>query len=199
MTAPVWFRRSRRQRRAPYRSSGRGRTAVGAACGSRRESRACIRDFFPVVVMNAILGGLFSFAHQSEPSRRARVHVRRASSFDWRRRAGPFSSRRPSQRCHRCRGAEILREIDRMHRPITDEELTLATSYLGGVFPIRFESTNAIATALANLVSYGLTTATSTATAQHSCGDCRRRAASGARVPAPRPAADRHRRRPGCG
>ena len=39
---------------------------------------------------------------------------------------------------------------------VTDAELTLATSYLDGVFPIRFESTTAIASALAGLVTYGL-------------------------------------------
>jgi zinc protease len=39
---------------------------------------------------------------------------------------------------------------------VTDGELTLATSYLDGVFPIRFESTMAIANALSSVVSYGL-------------------------------------------
>jgi zinc protease len=52
---------------------------------------------------------------------------------------------------------EILLEIDRLRESgVTDAELSLATSYLDGVFPIRFESTTAIATALASLVSYGL-------------------------------------------
>ena len=36
------------------------------------------------------------------------------------------------------------------------EELTLATSYLDGVFPIRYETTAAIATALSNLVIHDL-------------------------------------------
>jgi zinc protease len=39
---------------------------------------------------------------------------------------------------------------------ITNEELTLATSYLQGVFPIRYETTSAIASALANMVTFGL-------------------------------------------
>jgi len=48
-------------------------------------------------------------------------------------------------------------EIDRIRaEPISDDELSLATSYLSGVFPIRFETTAAIATAIANLVVYGL-------------------------------------------
>jgi predicted Zn-dependent peptidase len=37
-----------------------------------------------------------------------------------------------------------------------EDELTLATSYLDGVFPIRYETTSAIAAALANLVIHDL-------------------------------------------
>jgi zinc protease len=52
---------------------------------------------------------------------------------------------------------EILGEIERMRREeIGEEELTLATSYLDGVFPIRYETTAAIAAALANLVIHEL-------------------------------------------
>ena len=40
--------------------------------------------------------------------------------------------------------------------PIEEEELSLATSYLDGVFPIRYETTAAIAAALANLMVYEL-------------------------------------------
>jgi zinc protease len=52
---------------------------------------------------------------------------------------------------------EILLEIDRIRaEPLKAEELSLATSYLEGVFPIRFETTAAIAAALAVLVIHGL-------------------------------------------
>ena len=51
----------------------------------------------------------------------------------------------------------ILSEINRIRsEPVAPEELSLATSYLDGVFPIRYESTTAIANALAALVSYAL-------------------------------------------
>jgi zinc protease len=39
---------------------------------------------------------------------------------------------------------------------ISNDELTLAMSYLSGVFPIRYETTASIASALANLVVFGL-------------------------------------------
>jgi predicted Zn-dependent peptidase len=52
---------------------------------------------------------------------------------------------------------EIFSEIDRIRADkISDEELTLARDYLEGVFPIRYESTSAIAAALATLVIHGL-------------------------------------------
>jgi zinc protease len=115
-------------------------------------------DYFGVTVMNAVLGGLFSS--------RINLNLREVhgytygafSAFEWRRGAGPFVIQTavktdmtgPAVR-------EILHELDRMrNEEITMEELTLATSYLDGVFPIRYETTTAIATALSNLVIHDL-------------------------------------------
>jgi len=115
-------------------------------------------DYFPVVVLNAVLGGLFSS--------RINLNLREAhgytygafSGFDWRRQAGPFTvSTAVRSDATDASAREILSEIERIRRePITGDELSLATSYLDGVFPIRFESTAAIAAALANMVIYGL-------------------------------------------
>lgn len=115
-------------------------------------------DYFSITVMNAVLGGLFSS--------RINLNLREAhgytygasSSFDWRREAGPFvigtavasDATVPAIQ-------ETLKEIDRMRaEPISESELSLATSYLEGVFPIRYETTAAIAAALATLVIYDL-------------------------------------------
>ena len=115
-------------------------------------------EYFPVVVMNAILGGLFS-SRINLNLREAHAYTYGAfSSFDWRRAAGPFSVA-TAVRSDVTDAAvrEILFEIDRMRaEAVTESELSLATSYLDGVFPIRFESTTAIANALAGLVAYGL-------------------------------------------
>jgi zinc protease len=115
-------------------------------------------DYFRVVVMNAILGGLFSS--------RINLNLREAhgytygahSGYDWRRWAGPFAAETAVQRdVTDAAVREVLNEIDRIRDvPVTPSELSLATSYLDGVFPIRFETTEAVATALANLVVYGL-------------------------------------------
>jgi zinc protease len=115
-------------------------------------------DYFPIVVMNAILGGLFS-SRINLNLREAHAYTYGAfSSFEWRRAAGPFTVATAVQSdVTDAALREIMIEIDRMRaEEVSDAELTLATSYLDGVFPIRFESTTAIANALSSIVSYGL-------------------------------------------
>jgi predicted Zn-dependent peptidase len=52
---------------------------------------------------------------------------------------------------------ECLVEIDAMRREeVSADELSLATNYLDGVFPIRYETTSAIASALANMAIFDL-------------------------------------------
>ena len=115
-------------------------------------------DYFRVVVMNAVLGGLFSSRINLNLRERNAFTYGAHSEFEWRRGAGPFVvSTAVASEVTAAAAREILTEIDRIRsEPISDEELTLATSYLTGVFPIRYETTAAIATAIANLVVYGL-------------------------------------------
>ena len=115
-------------------------------------------DYFDAMVMNAVLGGLFSS--------RINLNLREAhgytygafSAFDWRRGAGPFVvSTAVKSDVTGAAVREILGEMERIRRDeIGEDELTLATSYLDGVFPIRYETTAAIAAALANLVIHAL-------------------------------------------
>jgi zinc protease len=115
-------------------------------------------DFFQTNVMNAVLGGLFNS--------RINLNLREAhgytygafSGFEWRRQAGPFAVHTAVKSDITDAAArEVLLEIDRIRaEPVTAEELSLATSYLDGVFPIRFESTSSIAAALAVLVIHAL-------------------------------------------
>lgn len=115
-------------------------------------------DYFTLTVMNAVLGGLFSS--------RINLNLREVhgytygahSAFDWRKAAGPFViSTAVASDVTADAVRETLHEIDRMRLDaVSDSELSLATSYLDGVFPIRYETTAAIAAALATLVTYGL-------------------------------------------
>src|ERR1043166_5936342 len=89
-------------------------------------------DFFPVNVMNAVLGGLFNS--------RINLNLREAhgytygafSSFEWRRQAGPFvvsTAVRSDITDEAAR--EATSEIERIRSGlIGDDELSLATSYL---------------------------------------------------------------------
>jgi zinc protease len=115
-------------------------------------------DYFSIVVMNAILGGLFN-SRINLNLREAHAYTYGAfSGFDWRRDAGPFvvsTAVRTDVTAEAI--AEIITEIDRMRStPVSDQELSLATSYLDGVFPIRYETTAAVAAALANQVIFEL-------------------------------------------
>lgn len=115
-------------------------------------------DFFPTLVMNAVLGGLFG-SRINLNLREAHGYTYGASSFyDWRRGPGPFVvSTAVQSEVTAPALREILLEIDRIRgERISDEELSLARDYLDGVFPIRYETTAAIASALATLVIYDL-------------------------------------------
>jgi predicted Zn-dependent peptidase len=115
-------------------------------------------DYFKVLVMNALLGGLFSS--------RINLNLREVhgytygafSGFEWRKGAGPFVvSTAVQSEVTAAAAREVLLEVDRMRaEPVKQDELSLATSYLGGVFPIRYETTDSIARALAALVTYDL-------------------------------------------
>ena len=115
-------------------------------------------DYFETTVMNAVLGGLFSSRINLNLREKHGYTYGAFSAFEWRRAAGPFVVQTAVK--SDVTGAavrEILYEIERMRsEEISTDELTLATSYLDGVFPIRYETTSAIATALSNLVIHDL-------------------------------------------
>jgi zinc protease len=115
-------------------------------------------DYFAVVVMNAILGGVFNSRINLNLRERHGFTYGASSAFDWRRVAGPFVvSTAVATAVTGAAIREILAEIEAMRNaPPAADELSLVTSYLDGVFPIRFETTEAIATALTSLQAFGL-------------------------------------------
>ena len=115
-------------------------------------------DYFKVVVMNALLGGLFSSRINLNLRERHGYTYGASSYFDWRRAPGPFViSTAVQSEVSADALRETLIEIDGMRNvEVPAEELSLATSYLEGVFPIRYETTSAIASALASMVIFGL-------------------------------------------
>ncbi len=115
-------------------------------------------DYFPIVVMNALLGGLFSSRINLNLRERNAFTYGARSSFEWRRGAGPFVvSTAVKTEVSGAAVREILLEIEKMREEkVSAAELSLATAYLDGVFPIRYETTSAVAQAIAIAQVYGL-------------------------------------------
>lgn len=115
-------------------------------------------DYLAIVVMNAILGGLFSSRINLNLREKHAFTYGASSGFDWRRGPGPFvvSTAVKSEVTARA-VEEILREIHGLRAAApAPSETALATDYLAGVFPIRYESTSAVAGALAGATMFGL-------------------------------------------
>jgi zinc protease len=115
-------------------------------------------DYFSIVLMNAILGGLFNSRINLNLRERHAFTYGASSAFEWRRDAGPFAISTAVATDVTARAIrEILSETEQMRSgPPAAAELSLAASYLDGVFPIRFETTEAIAGALASLETFRL-------------------------------------------
>lgn len=113
-------------------------------------------DYFKLVVMNAVLGGLFTSRINLNLRERHGYAYGAHSSFEWRRGSGPFVvSTAVESGVTADATSEVIAEIEGMRAaPISQDELSLATSYLAGVFPIRYETTAAIASALTALATY---------------------------------------------
>ena len=115
-------------------------------------------DYFPFSIMNAALGGVFSSRINLNLRERHGYTYGAHSIIDWRKAAGPFVvSTAVGTDVTADAAREVLGELERIRaEELSADELSLVTSYLQGVFPIRYESTAAIAGALANLVTYDL-------------------------------------------
>jgi zinc protease len=116
------------------------------------------RDFYPVTVMNSILGGLFSSRLNLNLRERLGYTYGASSSFAARRLPGSFTASAAVQvegTAHAV--AEVLRDMRRMQEePVPAAELEDALAYLAGVFPLSLETTDALASRLAALAVYGL-------------------------------------------
>jgi zinc protease len=115
-------------------------------------------DYLAIVVMNGLLGGFFSSRINLNLREKHAFTYGASSSFEWRRAAGPFTVGTAVKTEVTGRALEeILKEIDAMRAaPPSASELALAADYLAGVFPLRFESTAAVAGTVAMAESLGV-------------------------------------------
>lgn len=114
--------------------------------------------YFPLVLGNAILGGLFNSRLNMNLRERHGYTYGAGSGFDWRRQAGPFvASAAVETAVTEPALREMFAELTQIREaPVSADELDLAQRYLDGVFPLRYETTGAIADALAARVTFGL-------------------------------------------
>lgn len=114
-------------------------------------------DYFPLLVMNSILGGQFT-SRLNLNLREARGYTYGArSNFDFRRGPGPFIA---SAAVHTAvtdsSVVEVLKELREITRGVTEEELAFAKRYLSGQLPLTLETASDLASRILEIELYGL-------------------------------------------
>lgn len=114
--------------------------------------------YFPAVVMAALLGGVFGSRLNMRLREELGYTYGARCSFDPRRAVGPFTATAAVQTEVTVDAIrELLGQLDRIREaPPSDEELIGVRDFLVGVFPLRFESTGGIASAIEPLAVYDL-------------------------------------------
>lgn len=115
-------------------------------------------DYFPIVVMNAILGGTFSSRLNLNLRERNGFTYGVSSSFVMRRNPGPFLvSTAVQTEVTAASVREIFHEMEGIRSaPVAARELDDARNYLAGIFPLRLQTTEGVASRLAELALYDL-------------------------------------------
>jgi zinc protease len=114
-------------------------------------------DYFPMIVMNTILGGGFYRLDLNLREGKAWTYGAR-SSFDARKTPGPFSAGGEFVAAHSAESVgEILKEVNGMRdADVTDAELMRARDQIAKSFPARFATRGQTAAQLAEIAVYGL-------------------------------------------
>jgi predicted Zn-dependent peptidase len=114
-------------------------------------------DFFPLVVLNTVLGGSFT-SRLNQNLREENGYTYGASSgFDMRRSAGPFIAAAGVQTDKTADAIrEFFVELERIRMPVPGDELARARNYIALGFPSEFETSSDLSRRLEELVVYGL-------------------------------------------
>jgi zinc protease len=115
-------------------------------------------DFFPVMVMNAILGGAFTSRLNLNLRERQGFTYGVSSGFAMRREPGPFLiSTAVQTEVTAAALTEIWREVEGIRSgPVREEEVEDARNYLAGVFPLRLQTTEGVASRIAEVALHRL-------------------------------------------
>ena len=114
-------------------------------------------DYFPIQVMNTILGGSFSSRLNMNLREEHGYTYGATSIVDMRRQAGPFYAAAGVQTDKTSESlVEFFKELNGILQPVPDEELTRAKNYLALRFPSAFETTSDISRRLEDAIAYAL-------------------------------------------
>jgi zinc protease len=114
-------------------------------------------DFFPIQVMNTVLGGSFQSRLNMNLREKHGYTYGANSLFDMRVAAGPFVATAGVQTDKTADALkEFFNELNAIQEPVPAEELSRAKSYVSLRFPERFESTTDISARLEELLTYKL-------------------------------------------
>ncbi len=114
-------------------------------------------DYFPLVVMNTILGGSFTSRLNQNLREKHGYSYGAGSNFDMRPLPGPFLASSAVQTDVTDKAlTEFMKELNGILQAVPDDELHRAKNYLALGYPDNFESVSQIAGMLGELVTYNL-------------------------------------------
>jgi predicted Zn-dependent peptidase len=114
-------------------------------------------DFFPIQVMNTVLGGSFQSRLNMNLREKHGYTYGASSMFDMRVSAGPFVATAGVQTDKTADALkEFFNELTAIHQPVDADELTRAKNYVTLRFPERFATTADITGQLESLIVYQL-------------------------------------------
>ncbi len=115
-------------------------------------------DYFPLLVMNTILGGAFTSRLNMSLRERHGFTYGARSGFAFRRRPGPFIVQAAVATEVTARAVEeALKELESLRQDgATGEEVAAARDYLRGILPLELQTTDQLASRLADLVVFEL-------------------------------------------
>src|SRR5438876_6790209 len=114
-------------------------------------------DYFPLVVLNTVLGGSFSSRLNMNLREKHGYTYGASSSFDMRAAAGPFSSGAAVQTDKTGEALkEFFNELNAILKPVPDDELARAKNYVALRYPGGFETTGDVSRRLEDAIIYKL-------------------------------------------
>ncbi len=114
-------------------------------------------DYFPIMVMNTILGGSFTSRLNTNLREENHYAYGASSGFSMRPLAGPFTAASDVQTDKTEKALnEFMKELNGISKPVSDDELMKAKNFLALGYPDNFSSVGSIAAQIGEMVDYEL-------------------------------------------